>query len=348
MMKEIYFKGSKIFEFNDDNAIQIIGNNNYLINTITDIYFKIFNGYRFSDLDIEAMNGYYPEVKENGKVLKKNDILVIKISDIEDILEQFTTKKNSILVKYILSLSNDLSVSKIIEKIDRSLIELSISLDDLIKEKIKTTSLFIKTDVDDLSLDKIVKNFIDINFMRIDEERVPLWLLRDSETIDLFINILELVLEKGTKTRIIIDRFDSKIGVEDYKNLIEILFNLTDEYSNFGLWIIPSSKDGVLVDYRIFSSTYIFSNNIIKLGDFQITYESICRNYPDNNIPKEKEVLESLLKLFPFHTHQKEYSLTKETIIMSIFLGLLGEENSVKVKKEKLSELEYKFLISSD
>ncbi len=38
------------------------------------------------------MNGYYPEVRENGRALKKNDLIVIRLSDVEDLLEQFTIK----------------------------------------------------------------------------------------------------------------------------------------------------------------------------------------------------------------------------------------------------------------
>lgn len=346
-MKEIYFRGFKIFEFNDDKAIQIMGNNNYLIKLIIEIYFKIFNGYRFSDLDIEAMNGYYPEVREAGIALKKNDINVIKVSDRDDILEQLTATKNSILMKYILSLGNDLSISKSMDKVDRSLTELSISIDKLIIDKLTTNDLFVKTDINNITLDKIIKSFIDVNFINLDDERRPLWLLNDLEVVDLFIKIIKLMLEDGKKTKIIIDRLDSKIELRAYRKLIEILFDLTEEYSNFGIWIIPSIKKGVLVDYRVFKDTYIINEEITKLGDFQVTYESICRNYPDNNIPTKKEVLDSLLQLSPFHTNEKKYSLTKEVIIMSIFLGLLGEE-IIDVKKEKLSKLEYKFLTSSN
>lgn len=345
-MKEIYFKGSKIFEFNDDNAIQIIGTNNYLIRTVSDIYHKIFNGYRFSDIDIEAMNGYYPEVRENGKVLKKNDIVTIRLSGMEDILEQLMVKRNSILVKYISSLSSDLLISKVMEKIDRTLVELSICIDNLIEEKLSTRDMSIKTDINDINLDKIVNNFMDINFANLNGERIPLWLLKDSQLVDLFINIMELILEGGKTTKVIIDKLDSKMEIKEYKKLVSTLFDLTEKYSNFGIWIIPSTEKGVFVDYRIFDNTYIFNEEIIKLGDFEITYESICRNYPDNNIPGKKEVLRSLLQHFPFHTQEKEYLPTKETIIMFVFLKLLGEEEAVDVKISELSKLEYNFLTS--
>ncbi len=346
-MKEIYFKGSKIFEFNDDSAIQLVGNNNYLIRTISDIYYKIFSGYRFSDIDIEAMNGYYPEVRENGKALKKNDILVIKLSDMEDVREQLTIKRNSILVKHILSLSSDLLINQAMEKVDKSLVELSICIDNLIEEKLPITEMSIKTGISDVNLDKIIKNFIDINFVSLDDERVPLWLSKDLQVIDLFINMIELILEEGKKTRIIIDRLDSRMEIGVYKELVDRLFNLAGKYSSFGIWIIPSNEKGVFVDYRIFDNTYILNDDIIKLGDFDITYESICRNYPDNIIPEEQEVLRSLLQLLPFHTSEKKYPATKEIIIMSIFLELLGEEKDIGIRKDHLSKLEYNFLTSS-
>ena len=345
-MNEIYFKGLKIFEFDDDSAIQIIGNNNYLIKTILDVYCKIFSGYRFSDLDIEAMNGYYPEVRENGKILKKNDIIVIRLSETEDILDELTTKKGSILMEYLLSLNIELSINEVIEKVDKSLIELSICIDNLIKEKLATTDIFVKTEINEINLDKIIKSFIDTNFVNVVEERIPLWLLEDSQVVDLFINIIKLILEEGKKTRVIIDRLDSKMEIREYEKLVRILFDLTEKYSNFGIWIIPSSEKGVFVDYRIFNNTYIINEDIIKLGDFDITYESICRNYPDNNIPEKQEVLSSLLQLLPYHTREKEYLPTKETIIMLIFLKLLGEESIGEIKKINLSKLEYNFLAS--
>ncbi len=347
-MKEIYFKGHKIFEFNDDNAIQIIGNNNYLIRTISDIYYKIFSGYRFSDLDIEAMNGYYPEVRENDSVLKKNDIIVVRLSDIDDILDQLTIKKNSILVKYILSLNDRILINKSIEQIDKALVELSICIDNLVEERLSITDMFIRTEINDINLDNIVKNFIDINFVNLDDERIPLWLLTDSQAVNLFLNIIGLILGEGKKTRVVLDRLDSKMELKEYKKMVEALFVLTERYSNFGIWIIPSCEKGVFVDYRIFNNTYICKEDIIKFGDFEITYESICRNYPDNNFPEKQEVLSSLLQLLPFHTPAKEYLSTKETIIMSIFLELTGEEGKVGVKKDCLSKLEYNFLTRYD
>lgn len=345
-MKEMYFKGSRIFEFNDDNAIQIVGNNNYLIRTILDVYYKLFSGYRFTDLDIEAMNGYYPEVRENGKILKKNDLIVIRLSEIVDILYQFTIKKGTILLDYLSLLNQEMLINETMEKIDKVLIELSIHIDNIIKEKLTTTNLFVKTDIKKINLDKIIKSFVDINFVNEYEERIPLWLLKDSQIVDLFTNAIELTLEKGKKTRVIIDRLDSKMEINEYRKMVEKLFELTEKYSNFGIWIIPSNKEGVFVDYRIFDNTYIINEEIIKLGDFDVTYESICRNYPDNNIPKKREVLYSLLQNLPFHKTTKQYLPTKETVITLIFLKLLGEEKIGEIKEINLSKLEYNFLTS--
>lgn len=345
-MKEIYFKGSKIFEFDDEDAIQILGRNNYLIRIVIDIYCKVFSGYRFSDEDMEAMNGYYPEIKENGRTLKKNDINVIRLSDIEDLLEHFVIKRDSILYKYISSLSRNFQLSKVIEKIDRTLIELTICIDNLLDQKLSTKDVLIRTDIIDINLDKVLKSFIEIYFVNLNEDRLPIWLMADTQIIDLFISMLELILEEGKTIRVIIDKLDSKMEIKEYNKFIKTLFNLTQDYPNFGLWIIPSTEEGVLVDYRIFNNTYVFHNEIIKFGDFETTYESICRNYPDNNIPDEHEVLKTLLQVFPFRTPEKEYLETKETIIMLIFSKLLGEEDVLNIKRNKLSKLEFNYLNS--
>ncbi len=347
-MKEVYFKGTKIFEFQDENVMQIMGENRYLIRLIVEIFYRILNGYKFSDTDIEAMNGYYPEVIENGETLKKNDILVIKISEWKDILEQMTTKKNSILMNYILSLSGDLEINKATEEIEKSLIELSLSIDNIIKNNLLTTELFVETSTKNINFKKLINSFINIDYVNKIEERIPLWLFNECEAVNLFIKITDLALENGKESRMIIDMLDSKLEIKQYNYLIKKLIDLTEKHSNFGVWIIPSSEKGVLVDYSIFNSTYIVNDDMIKLGDFHITYESICRNYPDNKAPTEKEVLKALLTLFPFHRPEKSYQLTRETVIMFVFLDLLGKERGVVVNKDHLTQLEYNFLINTD
>lgn len=344
MMQEIYFKGTKLFEFKDSNAIQILGSNTYLIRIIIEIYYKILTGYKFSDVDMDAMNGYYPEVKRNGKTLKKNDIQIIKISDIVDIFDQLTVKKDSALLKYISSLSDHVLVSKSLEKIDESLTELSIVIDDLIKERIILNNLLIQTDINDVNLNKIIKEFIEIYYANQHEQRAPLWLLKELEIIDLFMEIINLVLEDGKDLTVILDKLDSKINLEHYNYLLKKLYLLTEEYFNCKLWIVPSSKDGILLNYSIFSNTYAINEEIIAMGDFETTYESICRNYPDNNMPSEDEVMKSLLQLIPFHSYEKEYSPSKETIIMSVFLDLLGEDTKIKIKNNHISNLEFNYL----
>lgn len=343
-MKEIYFKGVKIIEFDDNSPVQLIGNNNYLLRVIVDIYYKVFNGYRFSDIDLEAMNEYYPEIRENGKTLNKNDIRVIRISNIEDILNQLTISKNSILFKYILTLNNELIVNKALVKVDQFITELSLILDGLIKERVSTERLGIRTEVSVIDLERIVKGFLEVNFVNKNEERVPLWLLKDSQIVDMFISVVKLILEDDRETRIIIDRMDSKIDLICYNALITELLNLTEQFSNLNILVVPGSKDGVLLDYKIFDNTYIVNDQIISLGDFQITYESICRNYPSNNIPSKQEVLRSLLRVFPFYSRKKTYLPTKEIVIVSIFLRLLGVEADIKLEKVDISKLEHKFL----
>lgn len=89
-------------------------------------YTKIFSGYKFSDTDIEAMNGYYPEIIESGKPLKKKDVFVIRLTNVNDIIEQLSTKKNSILMKNVLGLNNNIIVSELIGRLEEVLIELSV------------------------------------------------------------------------------------------------------------------------------------------------------------------------------------------------------------------------------
>lgn len=342
-MIEVYFSGQKLFEFKDNGFIQIVGLNEELKRLIVDIYFKIFTGYKFSDVDMEAMNGYYPEVRKDEKVLRKADIMVIKLSDIEDMIEQLHIKRDSVFLKFLLSLSEELSVSKAVTKVEESLIELSIELDKLLEDKMDMNDLSIVTSINGVDLKKITKSFIDIDFVNQYKQRKSLWLLKDIDIINLFVNYTSLLLEKNNNITVILDGIDTRIGLDSYMYFIERLYVLSEEYPNLKIWLIPKTSRGIWISYEIFDNTYILGDEVVSFGDFDITYESICRNYPDNNLPSRFQVLETLLKLFPFHTADEIYLPTKETVILQVFLNLL-DQSPGGLENTELSNLEINFL----
>lgn len=345
-MIEINFKGKNIFKFRDESFIQIVGKNEELKRLIVDVYLKIFSGYKFSDIDMEAMKGFYPEVTRDGQTLKKNDIEVIRISNIEDVLEQLKVKKGSIILEHLLSLNNELTINKALNNIEEGLMQLSIQLDRLIQDKVASDNISIETDICNFDFKKIVASFIEINYVDEFGTSKPLWLLNGKEYLDLFLNLIKLRLKDNVCMTIIIDGLDVKMAKDLYDNFINELYCLTKEYSNFKIWLIPKTKEGVLLDYNIFNNTYIIDDEVISLKDFGVTYDSICRNYPDNNFPMEKEVLESILTLFPFYNDSIKYSLSKETVILKVFLKLL-DRDLTNIENTKLSQLETKFLTSN-
>lgn len=342
-MIDINFKGKKIFEFKDTNFIQIVGHNEELKRLIIDIYLKIFNGYKFSDTDIEAMNGYYPEIIKEEYTFKKGDITVIKISNRDDIINQLQVKNKSILFKYLISLEENVSISRTLYKVEESLAELSIKLDKLIEYKFSSKDASITSGICDVALKNIIKSFIDIDFIDQHNQVKPLWLLTDNELISLLLNVIELIIKENNKVTLIIDGLDIEIMLETYNYFINKLYNLSKKHSNFKIWLIPKSEKGVKIDYSIFENTYVLNNSIISIGSFDTTYESICRNYPNNNLPTKSEVLKSLLRLFPFHYDEKFYNLSKETVILQVFLKLLNER-PIRLENAELSNLETKFL----
>lgn len=344
-MIEIYFGGQLLFEFKDSGFLQLLGLNEELKRLIVDIYYKIHNGYRFSDVDMETMNGYYPEIKQEGNTIKKSDDIVIKLTDVDDIVDHLSIKNDSIFLRYLISLNDEMAIIKALAKVEESLISLSIELDKMLENKVQIGDLSLNTCIDGVELKKILKSFIDINFVDQYNQRKTLWLLKDKDIIDLFLNYTRLLLEKNNNITIIVDGIDARIGLDVYMYYIENLYLLSEEFPNLRVWLIPKTEKGIWVNYDIFDNTYILGDEIISLRDFDITYESICRNYPDNNLPTKFQVLESILRLFPFHYESKAYLPTKETVILHVFLKLL-DINPGKIKQLELSRLETNFLTS--
>lgn len=344
-MIQISFKGRDLFEFKDENFIQMVGNNEELKRLIIDIYLKIFNGYKFSDIDMASMKGYYPEVKKEGKVLNKKDMQVIRISSVQDIFEELQVKKGSVILEYILSLNDEVTVTKVLEQVEESLLGLTVELDKHIEKDVLIDNLSIVTEFTGINFKKIVSSFIEINFINEEYMRKPLWLLKEVELINLFSSVIELLIKNKKNITLIIDSLDIRLGDKEYKYFINKLYTLAEENSNLKVWLVPKSENGVMIDYKIFNNTYILNDEIIVLGDFETTYDSICRNYPDNNLPVKDEVLDALLRLMSFHNKDKIYSKSKEAVILQIFLKL-SEQDSIKVENTKLSDLESKFLTS--
>lgn len=342
-MIEINFKGQNIFTYEDDDFIQIVGINEEKKRLIIDIYLKILNGYKFTETDMEAMDGHYPEIKNKEISLKKNDALVIKLSDIDDMYEHLKLSKSSIIFKYLISLKNEIDIVKALENIEEDLLKLCVRLDDTIKYKISNKSVSFKADIISIDFKNIIKSFIDINYVDQNEDSIPLWLLNEKQIINLFLDILILIIQKNEDITLIIDGLDVKIGIYEYKYFVNKLYTLTKEYSNFRIWIVPKTVEGIFLEYEIFRNTYILNEKNNSLGDFITTYDSICRNYPDNNLPSKKEVLEAILELFPFHKKSKVYPLNKKTVIFKIFLFLLNGEG-INIEDNQLSKLENKFL----
>lgn len=345
MMIEINFSGKKIFEFKNNNFIQITGWNEDLKRLIINIYLKVLNGYSFSDIDIDGMNGCYPEILQGGKVLKRNDVAVIRLSSIEDIIEQLQIKNNSILLEYLFSLNEELSINKTLNKIETVLFELSVEIDRFL-ENVMSSDISVITNVSSIDFKKIVKSFINIDFINKDNQIKPLWLLKSFEFIDLFLDVIQLIIKKNNNITIIVDGLDVRLRSETYNHFIDKLYGLTKDYSNFKIWLVPKTEKGIKIGYEFFENTYILNDSIISLGNFDITYESICRNYPDNSLPTKKQVLESILKLFSFHHKDKKYYLSKETAILQVFLKLLDEEPII-IENSQLSNLETRFLIDA-
>lgn len=344
-MIEINFRGSNIFSFKDENLIQILGKNEELKRLVIDIYLKIFNGYKFSDIDMEAMKGFYPEIIRENEILKKNDMSVIRISNIEDIFKELQINKGSVLLEYILSLSNDLSIVSTLDKFEESLLRLSIELDKQIEKDISSENLSIETEFSGIDFKKIITSFIKINFITDNNLRKPLWLLEEIELLDLFLDVIKLLINNKKSITLIIDGLDIRLDVKEYNYFIREINLLSEENSNFKVWLLPKSENGILVDYNVFNNTYIFNKEIMPMGDFDEAYESICRNYPDNNLPSRQKVLFSLLKLLPFYNEDNIYHFSKEVVILQIFFKLLDWE-PMNVENKGLSKLETNFLTS--
>lgn len=345
-MTEIRANGKTILNIKENNIIQILGNNLELKKKIINIIDQTFEGYKYSYIDIDYMDGFYPEILRKDRTkYKKKDRLFLRLSSIDDVLDEFKLGSGSLLLNYINSITDDIEIALYLDKVEEALLNLSNALDNNLNKKFENENIFLNTVLSNMDMKDITKTFYEVNYSDPNKKLKPLWLFKEEEVISLFISIMISMIEGKEDILLVLDGIDSEMSNRGYDMFISKLLGLLEVYPNLEILSLPKNEFGVIMNKEVFSNTYILNEEVIELREFDMTYDIICDHYPDLIYPTEEQVMYALLILYPNINRDILYSSSVETIILQIFLNLLDEDN-VKVENSSLSRLEINFLTS--
>lgn len=323
------FKGESIFRFSRDENMQIIGSNIDLKNLIVDLLKRLANKYRFKQVDMEAMDNQYPYIELNGEEsLVKPNFLVV--DNLLDIVEHLSKNKNSLLEKNILKLENKLEVAKLLELLEDEFLRFIYSFENIINDLLGLRESQIDLSLKKFSLKEIYNKFMDLNYLQ-NKIHKPLWLMEEKTIVDIFFRLLELVDEEYI---IVLRNLD--VNLQGYKSFLEEILDISRRNLNLKIWNMPSLDQGIILEDYYFDKTVVLGRDEIYLENFDLTYESICRNYPSNKYPEREQVLEAILYGLNRDFFKEKYPKTANNLIFSIFMKL----NDIDIKFEKLIDLD--------
>lgn len=341
---EIKCNNAKLFEYEEENFLQLLGDNKDRIKDIVKIYSDYFSNAKYTDLEIMSWQHGLPEVVIDGTKISRTRKEVLVLSSAEDIYRQMSLVKDSLLSEYLDNFAGNMELARKMEALEDLLLEYALDLESLIQ--LNGYALKIKVDAEGVNFKSLLKNFLDFSICREGDilSQEP-WQHKMKEVVDIFVEMLILQSrERECDTDIILNRLDVHLEDKVYKTLLESLKKESELNSKIHVWNIPENETNYLTDEESFEKTYVVKDNNYELGSFASSYESICRNYPDNNYPNEDMVKEAIIKKFPNHNSSKAYALSKELIILKLYLDLMQIDSKIKIDHSKVTDLELNFL----
>lgn len=333
-----------LFEYYENSFIQLLGNNREHICRTVNFFKKYFSRKRYSENELEYCGGNEPEITVDGEIMAKNRKKVIVLSSMEDLIEQLKFKKDSLLYSYyseILTVS--LESSDYIHRIKNVMEEYEAYIDGNIFQKFK----FIKPDIylKEISADTVLKHFYDLKYTDENCQSFELYQYEHSDVIDIFLILIENIdLDESSEIEILLYGLDNYLNTDSYNKFLNSLMEISKKRKNLNIWNIPFRSENILISKEAFENSYVFKKEVYKMEDFELTYSSICLNYPSCKNPDKDEVIEVLLKYYPHFNQEETVFKNRKTVILKVFLELLNENCEIKLDDKNIDELEEAYL----
>ena len=274
---------------------QIIEENKQLKYYIWQILIWYFDGKKYSMEDLSLFEQNEPVIFSDESVLKRTDYKIISISDIQDLIEQMAYKKGTVSFDYLKSKLNDFEIMGLIDVINDKLDLISSSVNQRLNLHIGEVEYHTESQYFNPE-QLIIKNFLP--YFGLGDKNISFEFLENETKFFFFLDMIsEVACQSSSKIILITHNMDSYLNYSEFINCCKKMNEMTMDLQNFHVINFLSSEGYIYINKENIMNVNIVADLVEHFYEFSFMYERFFGQYPANEVPDEKDFLESLQKV---------------------------------------------------
>lgn len=334
-------------EYEKDRYIEIDASSRiiYLLGANEEIKWKLYRtmkrfqaGKKLSSLEenVYGDDGINIICDGQDQTNKKLDFLFLEQRS--DVLEQLTLTKNTMLAEYLVEMQKDFLLNKQVEKINNLFLE----TEGILQEKIKEEFAHLVPRFNYFTIDDLLKKYLLIEYLE-KGQQYPVEMMDITYLLDEYCNLIEKKIKStGQNIWLVIRNPQSFIKNEVFNKFLCNLTELIKKYSNFYIFILSDSYLNVDFKPQQIESVVLIYENIQQLPQLDILRESLARRYPEELTYSDQELIEKLMRIFPYvgiKNINQVYLNPKDMVLFKVVGMLLYDKEFSFTIRNEINEL---------
>ena len=324
---------------------QIVGQDQQLKYYIWQILLWYFGGKKYSEEDLVLFEQNEPKILIDNTMVSRLEFSVVQVSNINDLIEQMEYKKGTVAYDYIKKKINSIEIMEQIENINDNLDRISLLLNQ--KLNLQLDDIIYHTEAKYFNTDQLIqKNFLP--YFGTNDKNISFEFVDNKIKFLLFLSMLEVVVTNSSeKILLVLRNLDDYLSYNEFVECCEKMELLTNHSNLLYIISFPSNEGYLHVTKEVMEEINIVSDYVDHFYSLEFMYERFSNQYPINQIPDEKEFLNSLRRigpyLFSFDIHHMSLSI-EDQVVLKILNNLYQYEMKTKFSIGLINPMLLKYL----
>lgn len=324
---------------------QIVGQDQQVKYYIWQILLWYFGGKKYSEEDLVLFEQNEPKILIDDMVVSRSEFRVIQLSNINDLIEQMEYKKGTIAYDYIKNKINTVEMIEQIANINDNLDRISLLLNQNLN--LQLDEINYHTEVKYYNTDQLIqKNFLP--YFGQNNKNISFEFVDNKTKFLLFLSMLEVVVTNSSeKILLVLRNLDDYLSYNEFVECCEKMELLTNHSDLLYIVSFPSNEGYLHVTKEVMEEINIVSDYVDHFYSLEFMYERFSNQYPINQIPDEKEFLNSLRKIssYLFSVDILHMSLSiEDQVALKILNNLYQYKMKTKFRIGSLNPMLLKYL----
>ena len=327
MMKMEVRRGIEKYVLQIEPITQICGTNYVLKNYLSNSIYKHFSSSKYSSFEEEMIEN----VNINGECIGKEYFDVIQINTREELIDNITMSKNSLMQEYTCEILKEYDCQKDIELLKDDLDRILISLN----KEFKINGVEIDFEMNDI-FKLVSKSTIVVSNGKCPEE------MPNGDLVNIFLDIFTgLQRIKPTKKLVIFNNIDMLINLDEYMQIVSKAKCETQKSDTWFMFFV--GKDNYLfLDEEFFEGINVINSEIFSMPEYDKILDFFISEYPRNI---DKKHAEEIVQVLPQIVNKIGDANFNINLVAIVALKIINESLGIKIiNEEKEHRLEKEYL----